>query len=1010
MNTPLCLLCATILLAVAGRAAAADGKAAHYAASPAGERFECPVSEVWLQAGPAETVDGRRMRWWTLTVRKRDGAIMAVRALSANVPMTDPRGPGEIVRYQFLPGAGQGALEYVDESTGRALLPSEYEFARDFLPRPAPDARFADGFATTGELLGHPLTRVPGDCAPPAAEFDPVRTLSIRTDFIIGTGRTFRDDGRGRDLPDGDYSYVTWTRDDYEKMLDAGFNYFAVSSPDLRAWLLEQPAFVALGTGIVYPDDLYRSNVLTADMFIDEPMVRMGWTGGIPVSPAGPEQVAEALRKRVAAHYALRDRLLPVGRGLDGTLDLVRPKAPSWETQFWSAWYQLQAGAPGIVHEGRYVDRGHGWEPERLAGEGLDGLTATDMFNFFYAFLRGAARSFGGHWGTSLYGHSDPELRLPAFIRAYEMGARHLWFWTSDHEHHLPFAEQLRIARAITEYARKHPRPSQDTLRRRAAVGIALPPGYAFTWDGTWGMEREKLNPAGVSYGDISAALFWEGVIQSRKGVEFDFLVDHPGIEKLGYEQLVIIREDGSVQRIPPPGEQRAPKDLRLKAAAPRPIVQSSGGKDVAGEIRRAPSIRVDGELPEWSRADWKTLGPADWRGDNSRHTIILSAPPGYTVRPGECLGARIQKLTPELMEHYAVEAFIEYEDYLVAVQVEPGSPAEAAGLQEGDVIHTLDGERVRNPLAMERLASRLARQPGSAAELEIFRSGRGRYGGEDDLSGSFAFMVDDSHLYFAARVSDDVHVQELDGGDIWKQDCVQFALDPTLEGNRGGYGENDHELGFALRGDETLAWRWKGRRGQPVQRPAGIQAAVVRHGAETVYEAAIPLREIAPFAPEVWPLCGVNVVINDCDEGGSRKGRLELVSGATTRGKNPDRFAVFRTEPTGHGRKVSAGILWERRCAQEGGALRATLGVCSRETPEAIVRARMRSLDSPSAPAAVREMTVPVRDGPQAVTLDIFSASPAGRYLLDITVQTKSGQVAASDSLPVFIYPPARG
>jgi len=54
--------------------------------------------------------------------------------------------------------------------------------------------------------------------------------------------------------------------------------------------------------------------------------------------------------------------------------------------------------------------------------------------------------------------------------------------------------------------------------------------------------------------------------------------------------------------------------------------------------------------------------------------------------------------------------------------------------------------------------------------------------------------------------------------------------------------------------------------------------------------------------------------------------------------------------------------------------------------------------------------MTVPVSDGPQAVTLDIYSASPAGRYLLDITVQTKSGQVAASDSLPVFIYPPARG
>ncbi len=1009
MKTLFSLLLALALVAPAETAAPAAGKFAHYVASPAGERFECPILDVWLQAGPVEDSGERRMQWWTLTLRKRSGELLAVRALSGKIPMTGREGPGEIARYQFLPGAEQTALEYVDGSTGRALLPSEYSFVRNFLPRPAVDARFMDGFASTGEILGHPITRTKGATSPPAVRFQPLKTVRIRTDFVIGTGRTFRDDGRGRDLPDGDYTYIPWTRDDYEKMLNAGFNYFAVSSPDLRAWLLEQPAFIALGAGIAYPDDLYRSNVLTADMFIDEPMVRMGWTGGIPMSPTGPEQVAEALRKRVAAHYALRDRLLPVGRGLDGTLDLVRPKAPSWETEFWSAWYQLQAGAPGIVHEGRYVKRGYGWEPERLVGEGLEGLTKTDMFNFYYAFLRGAARSFGGYWGTSLYGHSEVDLRVPAFIRAYQMGARHLWFWTSDHEHHMPFTEQLRIARAITEYARQHPRPSPQKLLRQAKVGIALPPGYAFTWDGTWGMERERLNPAGVSYGDISAALLWEGIIQSRRGVEFDFLVDHPGIEKLGYEQLVIIREDGSVRRIPPGREERSPKEVRVKVTKSQPIRQQTGGRSVAGEIRRAPVIWVDGDLSEWQAADWKSLGPADWFGDSSRHVITLSAPEGYILAAGDCLGARLQKLTPDLMERYAVEAFIEYEDYLVVTHVEPGSPAEAAGLREGDVIHTVDRERVRNPLAMERLAARLARQQGSKAEMEVIRSGRTRYSGKEDLFGSFAFLVDDNYLYFAARVSDDVHVQDLDGWGIWQQDCVQIALDPALEATKGGYGENDHEIGFALRGNETLVWRWKGRRGQPVQRPEGVRAAAVRQGTETIYEAAIPLREIAPFAPEVWPLCGVNVVINDSDETETRKGRLELVAGATTRGKNPDRFAVFHTQPTGHGRRLSAGITWNRRCAQEGGALQATLALCSRETQEAILRAELRSLDSPSSPLSVRETTVPVTPDPRALTLEISSVSPAGRYLLDISVRTKSGQLATRDRLPVFIYPPAR-
>ncbi len=1003
------LLFAAVLAVATVRAGCTGSQTAHYAASPAGERFECPFTDVWVSRRAPETVSGRRMQWWTMTVRKKDGSLFAVRALSERAPMAGQDGPGRIVRYQFLPAGGRTALEYVDDSTGQALLPGEYDFVRDFLPRPSPDARFRDGWASSGELLGHPLTRSSGPARAPALDFRPLKMLRIRTDFVIGTGRTFRDDGTGRPLPDGDYTYVPWTREDYEQMLDAGFNYFAVSSPDLRDWLLEQPAFVALGTGIVYPDDLYRSNVLTANMFIDEPMVRMGWTGGIPVSPSGPEQVAEALRKRVAAHYTLRDRLFSPGTGLEGTLDLVRPKAPSWETEFWSAWYQLQAGAPGIVHEGRYVQRGYGWEPERLVGEGLEGLTKTDMFNFYYAFLRGAARSFGGHWGTSLYGHSDRELRVPAFIRAYQMGARNLWFWTSDHEHHMPFTEQLRIARAITGYARSNPRPPADVLLRQAKTGIALPPGYAFTWDGTWGMEREKLNPDGVSYGDISAALFWEGVIQSRRGVEFDFLVDHPGIEKLGYEQLVIIGTDGSVRRIPGTGERRAPKDLRLRAAASRPIRQQTGGRTVSGEIRRAPSVQVDGDLREWDAAEWMELGPADWFGDSSRHTLTVSAQEGRDSYPGNFLGATLEKLTPETMERYAVEAFIEYEDYLVVSAVEPGTPAEAAGLREGDVIHTVDRERVRNPLPMERLAARLARQPGSSAEMEVIRSGRARYGGAQDLSARFAFMVDDGHLYFAARVTDDTHVQELDGWDIWQQDSVQIALDPALEATRGTYGENDHEMGFALQGGETLVWRWKGRRGQAVQRPDGVRAAVVRQGGETIYEAAIPLSQLAPFAPEVWPLCGINVVVNDSDESGSRKGRLELAPGATTRGKSPDRFAVFQIQPTGHGRRLSAGLLWDRRCAEEGGAFQATLALCSRETREAVVRAELRSLDTPSAPPAVREVSVPVTPEPRALTLQAWSRSPAGRYLLDISVRTGSGQLAARDRLPVFIYPPAK-
>jgi len=977
--------------------------AAHYVVKKAGGGGALPVTDAWVTAQGQEDVRGRHLHWWRMDITKPDGAVLAIRALSERVPMTSASGPGRVERYIYSPGPGI-VLEYVDSRTGRALLP-ELAFEDGLLPRPSPDCAYVGGFADTGALLGHLLQLADDEGGGPGPNLDDPKRLVINTDFIIGTSRSSKDDGVMAAAPDWDWNFVPLTEADVRAQIEAGFNYFSARS-HLRPWVENEAVFVA-GTPI-YPDDLYRSNFSIRGMFLDEPMVRLGWDGGLPLPARGPELIAQALRMKVAAEDSLTDRLfVPPGISM-GTLEILRGKRPAWETEYWSAWYQLQAGASGIVHEGRYKHRGYGWEPESLLGPGLDGLTDRDQFNFIFAFLRGAARSFDGDWGTSLYGHSDTDLRVPAFVRAYEMGAKYLWFWTSDHEHHMPFSGQLRIAAEITEYARRHPRPDRESLRRSADVGIALPPGYAFNWNGTWGMERERTNRFGVSYGDISTAAFWEGLLCSRRGIEYDFLVDHPGIDRLGYERIVYVREDGSTDVAPPWPAKRAPSGLRMTIApAGEEAIDVDTRAMAEFSIRRSPGVHVDGDLGEWSSAEWIPLGEERWFGDSYGFSTTLEvAQTPVSAQGNKFQGFSFTGLTSELNAKYGLEAY-PHQSLVVITAVEPGSAADRAGLLPGDAVSELSGRTIKYEFQIWQVAESLRKAVvGKKISIGGRRSGRTLYGGEADLSASAAFMLDDEYLYFAAKVSDDVHAQSMSDSRLWMQDSVQIGLHPVLEPTTNNYGENDHEIGFALTGGEPLVWRWKGRRGQPVGPMSDVPLAVVRSGNVTTYEAAIPLAEIVPLAPDTWPMCGVDIVVNDTDEGDKRKGRLELAPGAMTHGKNPGEFAVFECAASPDRGKLSAALVWNKRCMAEGGFASLTLALRSPQTRRAVVTALLSSLDDLDTQPAKCERTVPVSADPEQHALHISSGSPPGRYKLAVTIESEAGQQAAAEDMNVYVYP----
>ena len=219
-------------------------------------------------------------------------------------------------------------------------------------------------------------------------------------------------------------------------------------------------------------------------MFMDEPTILMMGDQAINGMVRYFSDGVATLEKRVRTTYNSWDD--------DGRYCLERPNAgqrintgdmrldqydfPSWETRYDTAWYQMAGGCNGIVHEGRYQLAEF---DKRVTGFSHQDRkhTAEQLLKFHYAFLRGGTRPFGKYWGTSIYGQCDPAIAPKAVTLAYDMGARYIWYWTSDHDHHLPWVEQIELTRTLRKHAAEHPRPSIFGPKPTLDLAIAMPYG-----------------------------------------------------------------------------------------------------------------------------------------------------------------------------------------------------------------------------------------------------------------------------------------------------------------------------------------------------------------------------------------------------------------------------------------------------------------------------------------------------------------------------------------------------
>ncbi len=888
---------------------------AEYAVAGAVEHDKPAVTQVAITViGPA---DGGIE--WQMDAALQAGGTLAVRAVSRRVPMTSTLGPGEFDRYMFRDSRGK-VTEYRHSLTGKALLP-RLHFTRSFLPTCRPATAMLEGFAVSGQYIGHVATLGRVAAVQPPSAWKPDFTISLDPDMSVSVLWPLKDDGTGQDK-DHEYKYIPYSERDYDEIIAAGCNTIGAPPAKDRPIVQDRPVFYYLPPQ--FPEDFYRSNYAGMDQFTDEPGVRMMFMGNIPPQASiHPSQVADFLVNRVRAMYALEGVPYNVHRAVKkqtpmGDLDLRVDDLPCWETVYRMAFYEMAGGAGGIVHEGRYQRETDGWEPTALFGPTLV-IEPALMLRCHNAVMRGAARAFKRHWGTSIYGQSNPKLRELALTTAYDMGAKWLWFWTADHDHHLPHADKLRLIKALTEYAKAHPRRPLEELRESAGTAIVFPYGYSFSWTSLWGNEAfdlGRLNRCGIPYREVVAAAAWEGVLCAMRGEDFDFTIEHDGLDKLGYRRIVRVGEDGIIDEWPVrvPTTQPAMKmELKITPAEPpKPAEPASYVLPCTPLFGRSPVIDAD---------------LSDWNGQ-------------WTELPGKQFAAS------------------------------------------------------------------------------------GKWDGPDDLSGKVSFGYDDVNLYFAAEVTDNVHSQRFDGSEIWKGDCIQIGLDPLNTREKNVYPPSLQEIGLALRDNgQPATWRWFGQGRKPTGPLEGTRMAIRRDEQthRTLYEAAVPLEQLARLIPAASRFIGLSIALCDADapdksggHGPDRKCAIETSPGSMITAKDPSLFGSLEFLPPVGGppsttvQRPRAHIIVENTTLASGEALRWKIRTSAPQgqTAHLEVRAELFAL-SPQLPATVSAtagLDCQGQAGSHVLAIPLEVAP--GRYRLNLEVVGSDGNSLSNESEAVFVYP----
>jgi hypothetical protein len=550
------LLLVSLISTAHASASVSEGTHALYLPLTCNPKTPTPFGVVEFTYGPVEPVDGHPAFWWQLAARtsfEEKSSMFILQALTSRDPFNESNEPLNFHRYILHVPETSEMLEYRNVRTGKSMLPGWTNFEKLFVPMPVKGSGRNDGVPHTCSYLGHVLTlKHRGSAA--FKPFENVKVLNLDPELLVGTSRSFRDE-EGRRLPQQperqNYTYVPFVAKDYPVMIEAGINLFIVD-PQQEQYVRGEPVFYIRSVGgkrnqpMKWPADFYRGNYYGPQMFLDEPSVITVGDELIHKTLWYFSDAAALFERRTREGYdpgRLGQDLKNIGVNL-GDMRL-ECHYPTWETYYDTTFYQMAGGGAGIVHEGRYqlgeFDASVGkWLPAPRKH------TAEQLLRYYYAFLRGGTRPFGKYWGTAIYGQCDPKISPLAMTLAYDMGARCLWFWTSDHDHHMPWPEQLELARHLKKHAAEHPRPSIYAPLPQRDLAIAVPYGYFLSLDNLWWvrvLDTEGKNEASIKFRRLMERAHREIEAAFDRGDDFDITVDD-GREITGYRRVVRVTDE----------------------------------------------------------------------------------------------------------------------------------------------------------------------------------------------------------------------------------------------------------------------------------------------------------------------------------------------------------------------------------------------------------------------------------------------------------------------------------
>jgi hypothetical protein len=150
--------------------------------------------------------------------------------------------------------------------------------------------------------------------------------------------------------------------------------------------------------------------------------------------------------------------------------------------------------------------------------------------------------------------------------------------------------------------------------------------GYTLSWGRMWwGMpafDHERRTRKGAFYRDVAAAGLFQGILFAKQGIDFDFTTDHEGLDRLGYDRILRVREDASVDVWPSHSKTNPPRlavtgrwGPRREAAVPADATRVFRAVCLYG---RPPEI--DGNLSDWPQMEALSLEPSvegagNWAG-----------------------------------------------------------------------------------------------------------------------------------------------------------------------------------------------------------------------------------------------------------------------------------------------------------------------------------------------------------------------------------------------------------